>query len=354
MVLAQLNSTTSLQWIAYGSVWPVGAFDFLVVTVDEICTTSKGDTGFVIVSTSVDGILDEEEVVVEMDDSDGVLSDREDDKKPSFRSDKSKYSRSSLKMAGYVGQPNGLGGTELTLHLDLDLYAYIPAWLMQLLAQNGLSEMMGRLRQASVLMSQGQNPVCVATTSKIGSMLSQIQVREEKLRSLKCSEDGFRDKQLVAETAERKRNKNADFSRENGALSSVSDDTVSAGPASISCKVLFAKSHAVDVDALQKMDLTETALKRLMIYIGKKESPDFPLDWTQKLVKNGICISSTVIVNSTWNALKADLMVNADIDILRKLLVDDSRVGEYDDMFDSCEVTTLTSAQYLSDCLVFR
>lgn len=325
MILAQINSSTSLQWIAYGSVWPVGAFDFLVVSVDDVCTTSDGEAGFVIVSTSIDDIVDEEEVNAEKDDD--SVSGSEEDKIPSFRSAKSKYSRSTLRMAGYVGQPNGRGGTELTLYLDLDLYAYIPAWLMQLLAQNGLSEMMGRVRDASILMSRGQDPLTLASASKFGSMLSQIQVREEKIRHLKGSEDGSHEKPYLQEAVERKEPKGGDRDRP---VSSDDSSTV----------VTLIKSDSLDVEALRKMDFAGRAMKRLLKYTGQVPSANFPLDWTPKVNnKNGISISATPIANSTWNALKAELVINADIDVLRKLLVDDSRVGEYDDMFDSCEVT---------------
>lgn len=324
-VLARLNSKTSLQWIAYGSVWPVGAFDFLVVTLDDTCTSSNGKVGFVIVSTSIDGIVDEEEAMLEKDGGDcsGSEGGGDDD---TCRSDRSKYSRSSLKMAGYVGVPNATGGTELTLYLDLDLYAYIPAWLMQLLAQNGLSEMMGRLREASVLMHRGQDPLPVASTSKFGSMLSQIQVREEKLRHLKSSDDGTGDS--AVETIERKRPRSGDVGKEKN--TAVAEQ---------SSKGSSVKVDLTDVEVLKKMDFSSLALKRLLKYTGQTTQADFPLDWVLKLNKNDITISATPIVNSTWNALKAELVVNADIDVLRKLLVDDSRVGEYDDMFNSCEVS---------------
>ena len=329
-VLARLNSKTSLQWIAYGSVWPVGAFDFLVVTLDDTCTNSNGQVGFVIVSTSIDGIVDEEEVMFDKDDGDCSGSEGDEN---TCRSDRSKYSRSSLKMAGYVGVPNENGGTDLTLYLDLDLYAYIPAWLMQLLAQNGLSEMMGRLREASVLIKRGQDPLPLVSTSKFGNMLSQIQVREEKLRHLKSSDDGAGDGST--ETVERKRPRNGDVIKDKNTTTLTEQSS-------------RGKVDLTDVEVLKKMDFSAQALKRLLKYTGQTVETDFPLDWTLKLNKNDISISATPIMNSTWNALKADLVVNADINVLRKLLIDDSRVGEYDDMFNSCEVSYFVFTYYCS------
>lgn len=329
-VLAQLNAKTSLQWIAYGSVWPVGAFDFLVVTLDDTCTNSVGDVGFVVVSTSVDGIVDEEGKSHAHDDSSESGSEDDEEARPSFRSAKSKYSRSCLRMAGYVGQPNDSGGTELTLYLDLDLYAYIPAWLMQLLAQNGLSEMMTRFRDASSHMMRGLDPLAAASGSKLGTMLSQIQVREEKLRSLKGSES--------AATALPISSEGGDLKPRLGSKDRKEESTAGASESSTASSKGGVKPNYSDIEVLRKLDFSSKALKRLLKYTGKTVASDFPLEWAVKMTKHNIVISATPIANSTWNALKAELVINAEIEVLRKLLVDDSRVGEYDDMFDTCEV----------------
>jgi hypothetical protein len=332
MVLAQLNAKTSVQWIAYGAVWPVGAFDFLVVTVDDTCTNSTGDVGFVIVSTSVDGLVDEEAPPSSRgsQDSDSGSGEEDEDGAPAFRSAKDKYSRSCLRMAGYVGYPNDSGGTELTLYLDLELYAYIPAWLMQILAQNGLSEMMSRFREAAVRMNCGLDPLSVASGaggSRIGSMLSQIQVRDERLRSLQGAEPAH-----ASLDDQPKRGKSAE--KVVGAGAGVGAGVGVGAVAGAGADASLPKADPVE--ALRLMDFPGQSLQRLLEYTGA--APGLPLDWAVKMNKHNIAVSQTQIDNSIWTALKAELVMNADIDVLRRLLVEDSRMGEYDDMLDKIEV----------------
>lgn len=53
-ILSRLNPNTYVQWLAYGSVWPlVGSRDFLLVTTEEPFDKKRNE-GFVIVSTSID------------------------------------------------------------------------------------------------------------------------------------------------------------------------------------------------------------------------------------------------------------------------------------------------------------
>ena len=57
---------TYVQWLAYAPIWPVGARDFLVVTTEEYYDLINRN-GFVIASTSIDDICEEEEVVGDED-----------------------------------------------------------------------------------------------------------------------------------------------------------------------------------------------------------------------------------------------------------------------------------------------
>jgi hypothetical protein len=129
-VLARLDSDTMVQLLAYGPIWPVGARDYLIVTSEVTYPTPLGE-GFLIASTSIDDICEEEDA---------------DNRVPS------KYTRSSMRLAGYVGLPNATGGTDLHMFVDIDVYSYVPSWLVQILAQYGLTEMMNRIR----LVSMGQ------------------------------------------------------------------------------------------------------------------------------------------------------------------------------------------------------
>lgn len=351
-LLAQLNARTSVQWIAYGSVWPVGAFDFLVVTFDEICTNSKGEQGFVIVSTSVDGIIDDDIEAPLGEDGNSREDSSEEDEGggSSYRSAKSKYSRSCLRMAGYVGQPDNMGGTELSLYLDVDVYAYIPGWLMQLLAQNGLSEMMGRLREAAVLINHGQNPAQAALQSKFGSMLSQIQQREERLRILQCTDDTSEKGDVTQER--RKWKPNGMSSQNDGSQTeyeALVSNTTAISTSAVGSEIedsTIANSATVptqELTAARLISFPDIALQRLVRYLGESSANEPFLEWNLRMSKNNISIYSAQVPNSTWNALKANIVMNTDIDTLKKLLLDDSRIGEYDDMFDTCEVSILNT-----------
>ena len=98
----------------------------------------------------------------------------DDDSKPS------KYSRSTIKLAGYVAVANKqLGGTDLKIFVDLDISAYVPAWLLQMLAQYGLPEIMSRIRQATAGSSLSQ---ALPSCSQLDTILGQNQSREKRMR----------------------------------------------------------------------------------------------------------------------------------------------------------------------------
>lgn len=121
-ILCQLDESTMIQWIAYSAIWPVGATDFLVVTTE--CAFNSSNPGcknpleihdsFLIVSTSVDSIIEDEE-----EKNENIPEDYENE---------NKYNRSTLRLAGYSGTPNTLkGGTDLRLFVDVDATRYVPA-----------------------------------------------------------------------------------------------------------------------------------------------------------------------------------------------------------------------------------
>lgn len=335
VVVSQLNARTSVQWLAYGAVWPVGAFDFLVVTVEEPRLDADGSEGFVIVSTSVDGYCENAFAHV------GVSRDGENDEDDNMStgsmdsetSGKHKYSRSCVRMAGYVGKANSKGGTVLSLYLDVDVYALVPGWLMQLLAQHGLSEMMGRIREASTALARGVQPQ-FSGSSTLGNMLHQIHSREQKRQELTFSVDSnsstenkFRTISHAGDATEKDSSSKRPASE---AQSPFSDETlrVSDTPR--------VASGGID-KILESMNYPNVSKNRFLTYAGKMQGEP-NLEWILRLTKSGISIYSSPVANSTWQALRATIMIESDVKTLVSLLTNDSRIDEYDDMFDSYEV----------------
>ena len=132
-VLNRLDNETFLQWMGYGPFWPLGLKDFLVVTSEE--SINDFHDGFVIASTSVDQLCEE------IDDIDNAVEEIIG-KDMCGRT----FQRSTIRISGYVGLPDGQGGTNLTLFVDSDGYEHTPSWLLRLLAQYELCEMMRRIR----------------------------------------------------------------------------------------------------------------------------------------------------------------------------------------------------------------
>lgn len=129
-ILQKLSPGTFVQWMAYGSIYPISARDFLLVTSKE--AYDAGDsTGFVLASTSIDEVCE----ITEIGKDDSVS-----------HSSKHRYSRSQLRLAGYVGVQNEDGSTTLTFLLDMPVEANTPAWLLQILAQYGLTDMLHKIR----------------------------------------------------------------------------------------------------------------------------------------------------------------------------------------------------------------
>ena len=158
-VLNRLDNETFLQWMGYGlgRDWPMGLRDFLVVTSEE-CINDFQD-GFVIASTSVDQICEE------IDDIDNSVEEimGKDNSGRTFQ-------RASITISGFVGLPDGNGGTNLTLFIDSDGYEHTPSWLLRLLAQYELCEMMNRIRAIPPLhaVSSGRStPMGLTITPKL-------------------------------------------------------------------------------------------------------------------------------------------------------------------------------------------
>ena len=132
-VLNRLDSKTYVQWLAYRNIWPIGARDSLIITTEEPFDISSGE-GFVIASTSIDDICEvtnDDEEEEEDDDDDGVQKGKKGSDCTRGGGGLSEFSRSRLRLAGYVGTPNKSGGTDLNLFVDMEAYSYVPSWLVQ-------------------------------------------------------------------------------------------------------------------------------------------------------------------------------------------------------------------------------
>lgn len=309
-IICQLDEQSSIQWIAYGAIWPVGATDFLVVTTE--CSFSadtlptahsnplSSHDSFIIASTSVDSVCEDEVETC----SNGSTKAAEE----------SKYNRSELRLAGYTCTPNNeKGGTDVRLFVDVVAATYVPAWLLQMLAQYGLSEMMNRIRVAapSLLASEmrgGGAPMFKPTSSQLGTMLTQIQSREEKMR-IKFGEDASR-KPLAP-----------------------------VGATSHEEKGATAKKDTKMSDRERCLSEAAKASQLVQVYMGLIADDKLKFDWQSKAKKGSIEVCTSAVPGSQWTALRATSFIpNVTKERLRDFLVDDRNMGGYDDMMNSIEV----------------
>jgi hypothetical protein len=324
-ILSQLDDQTSIQWIAYGAIWPVGATDFLVVTNERAFNSTNPSSknpheihdSFLIASTSVDSIIEDEE-----------------EKSNDNETNQTKYNRSTLRLAGYSGTPNSsIGGTDLRLFVDVDATRYVPAWLLQILAQYGLSEMMNRIRIAAPTLaktSDDRSPIFQPASSKLGAILTQIQAREEKMRH-------YVDPTLIDlpnQSRERKRSISSEgTTRPSSGLSAVT----SRGSNSSLTSSAEETSQSREID--KGSQLGDDSQYILKLYVGLLTDEKYAFDWQVKTKKNQVEVSVSPINGSAWFALKATTTLpHVTKEKLKDFLIDDNNLSGYDDMMDRVEV----------------
>ena len=352
-ILAKLDQQSFVQWLAYGTIWPIGARDFLLATTEDAYDERTGD-GFVIASTSIDHLCELEGEVVK--------GEADDLGEPS-------YSRSSLKLAGYVGVPNGNGGTDVSLFVDVDVYSYIPAWLLQVLAQYGLSEMMSRIQRSTTGHPQ------MSFRNDITRMLSRIETTEAKMRTYVLDHNLPVPKDAAYGLDGSSR---GSVTSAGGGLAKVSSPETTPGRRSLHERSSIQSAHMPVPSVLEAqhrrasvrrasmssaadaglagnlangpyaeyMDktqaLSEEALHLMKVYLGleelKADEPALALDWKEKKKERSTTVYGTTVAGSTWNAVRAVGQVRANKADILKLLIDDKRIGEFDDMFDSVTV----------------
>jgi hypothetical protein len=320
-VLCRLDDRTSVQWIAYGAMWPIGARDFLVLTSESTFNSEKPfdedpntfHDSFILVSTSVDSIYED------------IIESRSDNDE---NEDQPTYTRSYLRLAGYIGTKNKIkGGTDLRLFINLDIATYIPAWVMQIMSQYGLSEMMNRIRTALSMdkiaefrhMTQLGNSNASrlharGAPSKLNTIMAHIQDREEKLLHVAKSKKLQTDRNPAALSAK--------------VGSSDSEITVE--------KEVEVEENS---DISQGKKMATKSLFLLKIYAGIIVHNDFVFDWQVRSKKGPIEVATSVTQNSTWIALRASTIIeHANVVKLRNFLWDDSNLSSIDDMLDSVQV----------------
>ena len=312
-----------MQWIAYGAMWPIGARDFLVLTSESTFNSEKPfdddqntfHDSFILVSTSVDSIY--EDIIESSVNEEG--------------DDQDTYTRSYLRLAGYIGTRNNKnGGTDLRLFINLDIATYIPAWVMQIMSQYGLSEMMNRIRTALSAdkisefrhMTQLGNSNASrlhgrAGPSKLNTIMTKIKDREEKLKHMAPSNQQLGE--LPIETTSER----------------VDSVDIDVGGGSLVNTELMSESS----DIIKGKELAAHSLHMLKIYAGLEISSEHIFDWQVKSKKGPIQVSTSITANSSWIALRATTVIDADTITLRNFLFDDANLSSIDDMLDNLKVS---------------
>jgi hypothetical protein len=347
-ILCQLDELTTIQWIAYGAIWPVGATDFLVITTECAFNSSNPacknpheiHDSFLIVSTSVDSILEDEEEKQE-----------EEKEGQQHQSEHTKYNRSTLRLAGYSGTPNtSKGGTDLRLFVDVDATRYVPAWLLQILAQYGLSEMMNRIRIAAPTLADHSNsinsddrsPIFQPGSSKLGAILTQIQSREEKMRHY--VDPGLIEipnpSTLLSSSSSRERKHSHSSSESSGGDAMKPITLTSHGSSSTMSSATTTDCHSHNRDIEKGIQLSYESQHILKLYAGILTDEKYRFDWQIKTKKNNVEVSVSPVNGSAWFALKATTTIpHVTKEKLRDFLVNDNNLSGYDDMMDKIEVS---------------
>jgi hypothetical protein len=277
---------------------------------------------FILVSTSVDSIY--EDIIESQSEQNG-------------NDDQPVYTRSYLRLAGYIGTRNRKkGGTDLRLFINLDIATYIPAWVLQIMSQYGLSEMMNRIRTAlsSEKIAEFRHMTQLGNSnasrlhargapSKLNSIMAQIQEREEKLlhvaKSSNKAQKGGRDSMSAARSG----------SSSVGDVASDFESPVKRGEG---------EGEEESSDVARGKALAAESLRLLKIYAGIATHPDHVFDWQVRSKKGSIEVSTSVTENSSWHAVRATTIIeHADVVALRNFLFDDSNLSSIDDMLDTVQ-----------------
>lgn len=80
--------------------------------------------------------------------------------------------------------------------------------------------------------------------------------------------------------------------------------------------------------------LADQAVVLMQKYLSMLPSGELELDWQLKVNKQNISVEASKVVGSTWQAIRGRTHMQAPKEKILKLVLDDDRIGEFDDMFD--------------------
>ena len=274
--------------------------------------------GFVIASTSIDQIYqDNIDVFTIENNEDNPLPTDTSTPIPASTSS-STYQRASIRIAGFVGLPDGNGGTNLSLFIDLDGNDDTPSWLLRLLAQYELCEIMNRIRA-------------------IPSSLS--------MSILQTNNNNHNNNNVLPST----NTDNNDLTASSVQKTEITSDVASSSTSS-AVSFPFATptiyQHTDDFYMTEGLVLAEQSICLMKDYLGllssaprlsstnEGSSISSPLDWQIRVQKDQMTVSSATVPGSQWHAICAKKTIAANKDVIFSLLLDDNRITEFDDMVD--------------------
>ena len=278
--------------------------------------------GFVIASTSIDQIYKDDMDVATNDNNENNHAST--DTSTTSTSTTTTYQRASVRIAGFVGLPDGNGGTNLSLFIDSDGYEDTPSWLLRLLAQYELCEMMNRIRAipSSISMS-----ILQADDNR-----SSSNHNEATSSSTSTNTDDNHPIASKVHTTEIPSN-------------ASSSSTSSSAALSLTRTAQTIYQHNDDFYVTEGLELASKSIKLMKEYLGvlqsasrlssaDKGSMSLSVDWQVRVQKDHMTVSSATVPGSQWNAIRAITTMHSDIKQIVDLLIDDNRINEFDDMVD--------------------
>jgi hypothetical protein len=333
-----------VQWLAYSTIWPVGARDFLVLTVEYV---SKVDDSFVIISTSIDEVCGEEERRINIGKHSQISSNGKNTSEQSHT-----YTRSTMKLAGYVGLYNrDTHGTDLTLFLDVDLYSIVPSWALHILATYGLTEMMNRIRYITEEEKSNviSDPICAVTSVTANAAIQRNRNRTSSGGAFE-GKSGMDGGTIKVSSSEGDKSNYIAMLTNSNQIRNIFQISIEKYIFTKPDLILIGMKVAADSQLLlrhyEKFNNNQSdasvAQSTTSTTSTSAASPNgnIPLlDWQLKTKKNDIEVYTSVVQDTPWIALRATLVIpSVKKEYLKDFLMNDANLYSYDDMLDNIEV----------------
>jgi hypothetical protein len=90
-------------------------------------------------------------------------------------------------------------------------------------------------------------------------------------------------------------------------------------------------------DSFSNSNSTSHGLNNITSNIGA----DLGLDWQHRVLRKKVSVYTSMVVGSTWQAIRATSMIESSKEEIVELLMDDDRMYEFDDMVDYITVSVL-------------